>query len=466
MSDLDRPRFHFTVPSGWINDPYGVTWWQGGYHLFFQFNPEAPPWTSRMCWGQASSPDLVRWSAPTIALAPSGDEAGCWSGAVVLDRDRPAMFYTSVDSRNQDLGRIVAVRSDATFQDWRREPAPIVEAPHGLAVTHYRDPYLWRADDGWRMVVGGGLEPQTGAIFGYSSPDLREWTFRGILCSRPAELIGTIWTGSVWECPQLFELDGAWVVVVSVAHVGVTRIVVYAVGDFDGTTFSPQRWHRLLHGDAPYATTTFLDANGRRCALSWSRKDGPVRRRKWAGAMSTPLVLRRDGERVFGSPHPDVDGMRSAISSEHGNVPLGPEPFRVGAVGAQGDVVMSGRLAVGDRLHLALLQAGARVLAVVVADDVVTLCRPDHPDEPMPLGATADGYFELRLLLDASLVEVFTAGGVAGVRIAPVAVAGDLYVAAERGRPAVDRLLVHEMTPVPTTRSRFGQPQEAEPRQL
>ncbi|MDQ3464225.1 MAG: glycoside hydrolase family 32 protein [Actinomycetota bacterium] len=421
-----------------------MTWFDGRYQLFFQFNPTAPQWTARMCWGQTESPDLLRWSAPRIALAP-GPDLGCWSGAVVVDGGRPTIVYTSVSDDNWDRGRIMMATGDASFGAWIKEPAAVLEPPPGRDVLHFRDPYLWRTDDGWSMVVGAGLEPATGAVLGYTSSDLRNWEYRGVVCSRPADLTESVWTGSVWECPQLFELDGAWVLVVSVAHQGLTRHVAYSVGDFDGSTFTPVRWHRLLHGDSSYATTTFIDAAGRRCALSWSREDGPVAGREWAGALSAPLVLRRDGDRVLGAPHPDVDGLRTAISTEAGIVRLGSAPFRRCPVEAQSDVVLAGSLSPADELDVALLQGTGPVLTLALSGDTLTLRRPGRPDEQMPLGVAPDGGFELRLLLDAGIAEVFTPGGAAGVRIIPAAPIGELVLTVRQGQPTVERLVVYGM---------------------
>ncbi len=464
MTDPHRPRYHFTVPTGWLNDPYGVTWHDGGYQLFFQYRPTAPQWSPRICWGQSRGPDLVRWAPPTVALAPSGEETGCWSGTVVLDGDRPTVLYTGVGPGDRDLGRIVTVAGDAAFRSWAGRRDVVLAPPPGIGVTHFRDPFVWRAADGWHMLVGGGIdggigggiEPATAAVFGYTSPDLVSWTFRGVVCARPdpspeapsESPSESPQTGAFWECPQLVELDGAWVLIVSVAPEGGIPQVMYAVGDFDGTRFAPQRWDRLLYGDAPYATTTFLDAAGRRCALSWLREEGPVRGRAWAGALSVPMLLRRDGRRVTASPHPDVDALRTTVRADLREVRVGAPPLPVGPVGAQADVVLAGRLAPRDRLELAVQAAAGAALTVVVEGDRdrVTLRRSDRPDLPCPLGAAADGAFELRLLLDGPVAEIFTPGGAAGGWIRPAADTGELTLSAPRGRPWLHQLTVHDLT--------------------
>src|SRR3954452_168153 len=105
-ADLPRPGYHFTEPSGCINDPLGVTWHGGRYELFYQFNPEAPVWAPACRWGQATATDLVRWRDPRTALEPGPEESGCWSGSVVVDDRGPVIVYTSVLAVAPEQGRI------------------------------------------------------------------------------------------------------------------------------------------------------------------------------------------------------------------------------------------------------------------------------------------------------------------------------------------------------------------------
>jgi beta-fructofuranosidase len=173
------------------------------------------------------------------------------------------------------------------------------------------------------------------------------------------------------------------------------------VGSYDGRRFTPRAWQRFTATDAVYATTTFADAADRRCAISWVREPG-VPGADWAGVLSLPVVLTRDGDRVLVAPHPDVDGLRTAVLADtapaDGEV-LGPfDPF-LDLVAEFGGPA---RLTVGD------------LLTLDVGTDAVALRRPGRPDEQLPLGGGT-----VRLFLDAELAEVFAAGDAAVVRVDP-----------------------------------------------
>jgi beta-fructofuranosidase len=395
---VTRPGFHVTAPSGWINDPLGVTWHDGRYELFVQYVPDAPVWAPACRWGRLSSPDLVRWQWIGTALSPGTDEAGCWSGSVVIGDDGlPVILYTSVRAGALERGAVALAVGDREWRSWTADRVPVVPGPpEGVPMSHFRDPFVRRDGDAWRMVVGGGLATGRPAALQYASPDLRHWTYEGIV----AEDDGP---GSVWECVQLFPLDGAQVLVVSVWDDGSPRSVAYAVGDLDGRRFVPRRWRPFTATDAVYATTTFADAAGRRCAISWVREPA-VPGAEWAGVLSLPVVLTRDGDRVTVAPHPDVDGLRTAVLVDtgpcEGRVLTGVEPF----LDLIADVAPGGGISVGD------------LLSVAVDGGAVVLRRPGRDDARI---AVPPGPVTLRLLLDAELAEVFAGGDVAVVRTDP-----------------------------------------------
>ena len=215
-----RPGYHFTVPSGWINDPLGVTWHEGPdgrrYELFYQFNPDAPVWAPACRWGQASSPDLVRWRDPRTALEPGPEETGCWSGSVVVDAGRPVIVYTSVLADAPGMGRIALAEGDAGL-------AALEPRPHRAGHPRTRPERRVRARPRPFRLAGRGLVADgrrgrqhrgSPSVLQYSSPDLRRWRPDGVLVAPGPGMPGP--GGTVWECPQLFPLDGSWVLLVSV----------------------------------------------------------------------------------------------------------------------------------------------------------------------------------------------------------------------------------------------------------
>ena len=447
MTSGSRPGYHFTVPRGWINDPLGVTWHEsadgGRYELFYQYNPEAPAWSPRCRWGQATGEDLVRWRHPRTALEPGPDEAGCWSGSVVVDGGVPVLVYTSVVAEALELGRVALAPGRPDWSGWAPDAAGPVLAgpPPELDLVHFRDPFVWRADDGWRMVVGGGRRSGEPVVVQYSSPDLRTWHPDGVLVAGPA-VRGSPDLGAVWECPQLFPLDGAWVLLVSVWREQVLDGVAAAVGDYDGRRFTPRSWQRLANSPV-YATTAFADAAGRRCALSWLREPGPADA-AWAGALTVPWLLGIIDGRLGAAPHPDVDSLRTGLLAERGPTELTDRATVLGGLPPHLDVELR-RERGGGAVELALGPPGTDAVRIIADDPGVVLVRQGSPPEPLPEGS---GSGAVRLLVDGGVVEVFAGGVVAAVRMPISDRLVDLALRAPDGRALLTGLVVHGMEPV------------------
>lgn len=384
-----RPRLHYSTPHGWLNDPHGVTWHGGRYHVFFQYVPDGAAWTPHCRWGHATAPDLVTWDDEVrIALAPDGTDGGCWSGTVVVDGGRPTILYTRAGPPEWGRGRIALAVGDERLGAWTKVASPVLEAPDGFG--EFRDPSVHRDGDGWRMVVGCRRGGSAVALL-FGSPDLRRWTAHGVLCERASGPGDPVPTGDAWECVQFLEIDGAWVLIASAWTHRVDDGVVYAVGTFDGTRFVPRSWRRLDHGGALYATTTFRDADGRWCALSWVRESEPPHPdRTRAGALSLPHRLSVDGDRLRFTPHPDVDRLRGA------DLPLdGPLP-------AQCDL---------ETTVAAAVTVGA--LTLTRDGDELLLTVGSAPARRMPAAAGT----LVRIVLDEDIAEVFVDGELAVLRL-------------------------------------------------
>jgi beta-fructofuranosidase len=426
------------VPTGWINDPHGVCWHDGRYELFFQYNPDAPTWAVACRWGRTTSPDLVRWGPVDVALAPQEGEAGCWTGSVVVDDSgRPVIVYTSVRAEHLDLGTVVLAVGDRAWRTFEADPsAPVLTGPPpGSALRIFRDPHVEREGDGWRMVVGGGTQDGRALALLYRSTDLRTWRYKGVLAERPGTETHPVWAGSAWECVQFFPLDGRWVLLLSAWHDDVTLRVLAAVGDFDGHRFIPAAWQRFGSTDVLYATTTFLDSVGRRCAMSWAREQGPVTT-GYAGALSLPWVLGVRGDRLVQTPHPDVATLRAGIAAAlDGPGEAGPFlPFldiEVRLDPAEGPARIELRGPGGVAALAVDLDPGRPVLLTPAGKEPVAL-------ESTP--AVAPDTPEFRLLVDAGLIEVATAAGDASAL--RLGCTGPVTVAVVAGTP---RVTVHPM---------------------
>lgn len=443
----ERPGFHITAPTGWINDPLGVTWHEapegGRYELFVQYNPAAPTWSPACCWGQLQSPDLVRWEWAGTALSPGPEETGCWSGSVaVRDDGVPVIVYTSVVAADLDAGRIALATGEPGWRNWTADGGgPVLGGPPPeLGMTHFRDPWVWRSGADWRMAVGGGLTDGRPVVLQYSSPDLRRWNLDGVLADGPAAETEPLWSGSVWECAQFFPLGGRWVLLVSAWHEGEGLRELCAVGDYDGVRFSPGSWQRFTATDAHYATTAFLDRAGRRCAISWVREPGAAGT-PWAGMLSIPVVLGLDGDRVTVAPHPAVDSLRGSLLAALGPTDLSAAPTALGTFDPWLDIELT--MAAGTAA-VRLVVGAPEVLGLLVdpVDGASVVSRPGREAQRIPLVATDDGALRVRVLLDAGLAEVFGGGTTGAAGVDPVGGPVEMVVSAPGGRGAIEGLTV------------------------
>lgn len=400
-----RPRLHLSTPAGWINDPHGVTWHGHRYHVYFQYVPGSTVWSPRMSWGHASGRDLLTWDDDVeVALAPGEGDDGCWSGALVLDGHRPTILYTSWVAGEGSNGRIALAFGDGQLRTWTKLGRPVLDAPAG--VIEFRDPTVARDGTSWRMVVGCRVDGAAAALL-FRSLDLHRWSTGSVLCQRRADPTDPVPTGDAWECVQFIQVHGAWVLIASAWTQRVDDGVVYAVGSFDGSTFSPRSWRRLDHGGALYATTTFRDADDQWCALSWVREAEPAHpNRTRAGAMSLPHRLAVDGDRLVITPHPDLDHRRGEDLA-----PDDPLP-------AQCDVELTVTAPV-DVGGLLLDHDGDRLLLRTGPDSTRAM--------PVPAGT------RVRVVLDEDIAEIYAGGEIAVLRVPdrsdrPIGAAADVRV--------------------------------------
>lgn len=422
-----RPTLHFTPSVGWINDPHGVIHDDERYHLFFQHNPTTT-WTAAVEWGHATSDDLLGWQEQPVALRPEKGEVGCWTGSVVIDDATPTILYTRIVGDDWEMGQVALVRGGQMFDNWRRDPQDSVidSPPADLSVGAFRDPFVWRVDDGWRLLMAAGTRSGVAMALQYRSSDLRAWTYDGVLAQRASDEVEPLCTGTVWECPQLFPLDGTWVLVVSVFGGDVAPYVAYALGDYDGLRFHPRTWGRFSHGDEMYATTAFVDAEGRRCVMSWIRErvNQAPPQSPYTGAISLPYVLAIDGDLLNARPHPNLAAWRTPDAVEMASpVPRG-SPILVGDLPAQADVVVD--YTCGPTSMISLVRTGLdgeELLRVTFDGALNQLAISGQLGEPLvevPLETRAPAR-RMRLIIDADILELVIEGlaGVVATRVAP-----------------------------------------------
>lgn len=316
QQDPQHPSFHYAPPANWVNDPNGLIYWKGSYHLFYQYNPLEAVW-GNIHWGHAESKDLVRWKHLPIALIPSPDGAdagGCFSGCAVDHNGTPTLIYTGVYPETQCL----AVSTSDDLVHWRKRKQPVIaSAPQGMQLEGFRDPCIWQEAGEWRMILGSGLTDVGGAVLIYRSKNLTDWRFMGILFQGDSHSFDPLWTGTMWECPSLFPLGDKWVLIVSVhSHEGAVYSIYY-IGQYVVDRFIPDGPPRLLDGGAGgclYAPQTFIERKGRRVMFGWLREARSEQAQisaGWSGAISLPryLSLTERGE-LASTPEPTLEQLR------------------------------------------------------------------------------------------------------------------------------------------------------------
>ena len=301
-NELHRPQFHFSPQKNWMNDPNGLIKLNGVYHLYFQYNPKGDQW-GNMCWGHATSNDLVHWNEQEVALPEK--EHMIFSGTTAVDPDTKILIaaFTSFEHSQNAEGELIPEaqhQSIAKSYDGGYFFEEISENPVlDIDSKEFRDPKLFfdTRTQKWNMLVSLATEHK---IAFYQSVDLVQW--------KKASEFGPMGnTNAVWECPDLFELtiDGTketkWVLTVSAGHPEEGHLgIQYFIGDFDGTEFIADEGDYPLyldHGKDFYAGITFANTGQKKFAtmMAWAGShvyayDTPTS--PWRGVMSLPRDLQ------------------------------------------------------------------------------------------------------------------------------------------------------------------------------
>lgn len=295
-----RQQYHFMAESGWINDPNGLIYFRGQYHLFYQFNPFKPAW-GEMHWGHAVSSNLVDWTYLPVALAPSEkydshDQGGCFSGTSIEYEDKLYLFYTGT---SREEGGFVQVQCLAESTDGvtfeKYEGNPVLRAPEGYEECDFRDPKVWNHDGSFYLICGTKKDGYARLLL-YQSSDLKNWEYRSVMAESRGE-----W-GEMWECPDFYSLSGTDVLTFSPVGAG-ERKTVYMTGKLDYQTgkFCCVREGEIDWGFDYYAPQTMAAGDGRRIMFGWAggwdwmpwwNGHGPSEEEEWCGFFGIPREVR------------------------------------------------------------------------------------------------------------------------------------------------------------------------------
>lgn len=398
LASVERPLWHFTAPAYWMNDPNGVMYYGGYYHLFYQHNPFADSW-GHMHWGHARSRDLLHWEHLPIAFGPSPEqgEEHCFSGCAVFPAEgRPMLFYTMVPLKGSLRGheQWAAVAEDDELIRWRKDPAnPILcRGRDGTPdfEPSWRDPFVFTAAGRQFMVLGAAMPGENGrhgvAMWESDDAQLKHWRYRGWLFAPEDTPI------RFFECPNFFPLGDQWLLLSSPYGP-----VHYWLGDFspDECRFTP-RSSGLLDGSADYYATNVVmnDPAGRCLLLAWGR--GFTAGMGWNGCLAMPRELAlADHGRVKLRPVAEMTRLRR----QEWPVVVEAQPALL--PGSEAEVALTGPLPPGGfTLTLTGSDGHGGSVTVRVAEGQWS-CQ----DRSAALPSAAGSDFHLRLFLDRSFLE-------------------------------------------------------------
>jgi len=443
FAEQHRPQFHFSPDSMWMNDPNGMVYYEGEYHLFYQHYPDSTVW-GPMHWGHAVSTDLVHWEHLPIALYP--DSLGyIFSGSAVVDwnntsglgtTENPPLIaiFTHHDPEGAEAGtdtyqyQSIAYSTDNGRSWTKYQGNPVVPNP---GIRDFRDPKVfWHGpSEKWVMIFAAADRVRL-----YTSLDLKSWEFASEFGADAGS------HGGVWECPDLFELpvqgtdESRWVLLLSINPGGPNggSATQYFLGDFDGKTFTndnpPETTLWVDYGKDNYAGVTWSDVpeeDGRRLFIGWMSNwqyANVVPTDRWRSAMTVPrslhLVETEAGIRLVNRPVQELQQLRSeelsfsdqqTLSLEKPMVELllevektadWPEEFGVRLSNEQGEEVLIGYETASNQYFIDRTQAGK-------TDFNEHFAQERHYAPRISTGET----ITLHLLVDVASVELFADGG-------------------------------------------------------
>jgi fructan beta-fructosidase len=429
-----RPRVHFTPPQNFMNDPNGLVFYKGEYHLFYQHNPFGREW-GHMSWGHAVSTDMLHWQQLPVALREE-DGVMIFSGSAVVDWNNTSGFcapnggdrsclvavYTGHGHGKQTQN--VAYSNDRGRTWTKYAKNPVID----LNLENFRDPKAFWDESRRRWVLVTVLADQHKVRF-FASPDLKGWEMLSDFGPAGA-------TGGVWECPDLFPLpvDGMpgevrWVLDVDI-NPGALQGGSggqYFVGRFDGTRFVNDNPPDLTlwadHGKDFYATISFSDlpkSDSRRIWMGWisnwlyANEEPTV---TWRGAQSVPRVLQLkrlpEGIRLLQAPVAEVDALRTgpetAITASATLPPSADIRFEI-ARGTWHEAGLRLSNAAGEETLIGVRASGPEIF-VDRRRSVAAAAHKEYAGRHAGPVRWLDGKVTIRLLFDRSIVEVFANDG-------------------------------------------------------
>ncbi len=314
-----RQTFHIQPETGLLNDPNGFSYYNGEYHLFYQWFPLGPVHGLKY-WYHTKSKDLVHWENVGIGIEPGDyfDSHGAYSGSAIEHERKLYLMYTG-NTRDENWIRhpyqCMAVMEESGAIS--KMDQPVISAVPAGYTDHFRDPKIWKEGNFYYVIIGAQRENETGCTVLYSSSDLKNWNFEGEIKTSLERF------GYMWECPDYFELDGQGVLIFSPQGLNPEGDLYhniyqsgYIVGeklDLETKSIKHGRFTELDRGFDFYAPQTMLGPNGRRILVGWMglpEIDYPTDKNGWAHCLTLPRELSIRNGKLIQQPIKELQALR------------------------------------------------------------------------------------------------------------------------------------------------------------
>lgn len=452
-----RHHFHLMPPIGWMNDPNGFCYYKGEYHLFYQYYPYGSQW-GPMHWGHAKSQDMLTWEHLPVALAPSEayDKNGIFSGTALVVGDELRVYYTGmVDTEldkiydEQFIKRDKAMKASVLDQPVARQVQclavstdgihfekslenPVLDTkdiPPSSRLEDFRDPKIWEHDNKFYLAAGSKRHEAVGQVLFYDSEDGVHWQYLNALTLNRD-------FGTVWECPDFFELDGYQVLLFSpqekprcgLQYENVHSALAF-IGAFDYLTgnFTIKFIQEIDGGFDFYAPQTLLDEEGNRVMVAWMnmwerRYILNETHQGWNGSMTLPRTLSIRNNHLYQWPIKAIETYRQRLVS-YQNLVITNTFSNPELCGNVVDIELDFELLSGQVFEIRLFENASEHLSLTFHKDLktVVLNRMQTFQPIISLDAKNDfsrsvsqdcsGRLHVRILLDVSSAEVFLQQG-------------------------------------------------------
>lgn len=328
-NDPFRLQYHIVPPVGLLNDPNGFVYFEGVYHLFFQWNPFDTDHSQKF-WAHITSTDLIHWEWQPIALAPSAtfDKNGCYSGSAIVHDGKLYLFYTGnvrTEAGDRESYQCLAVSTDGVVFE---KKGPLFTVPDGYT-AHFRDPKVWQEGEMFYLVIGAQTTQLQGRALLYCSKNIIDWELIGEI-EDPTNPLHHF--GYMWECPDFLLFKKRDVLLFSPQGIepnGYHFQNIYQTGylvgnlDRDNAQFNHQAFIELDSGFDFYAPQTTVDPRGRRILFGWmglpeeNEDFHPTKSYHWIHAMTIPRVLSLHNDHLYQFPVPEMKQLRQEQIIHH-----------------------------------------------------------------------------------------------------------------------------------------------------